>query len=200
MIVEVDGQKYVVQCSGVGKLSLELIPDFLTAWFAAVGLNFIISINDKNFLQFVYTLPFKIIYMTYNLKICCGFYYIREGSKYDFPLVSDVKGDINQVMSRAVPFASSTPVLYILANIGNSCYRMGLDGGNIQGGSVGMIINNSYYAGSPLVAQQADIVCRCVSSDLTFIRLALVDSNFRKIKLLNPLFATMSINEVGDAD
>jgi hypothetical protein len=138
--------------------------------------------------------------MTYNLRLCCGFYYLKKDTKYDFPVESEVRDDNNEIVSKAVPLTASTPILYLLANIGNGCYRMGIEQGNIQGGTVGMIIHNSFYAGSPMVSLQADIVCRCVSSDLTFIRLTLVDANFQPLKLLNPLFVTMNITEMAGND
>jgi hypothetical protein len=200
MIIMVEDETYVINAHDSCKISLEMMPTILDMWFKYVGLeDIIISLNECNQLQFICNKPFKITDMSYNFKLALGFYYIDEHTSYNFPIISDlIEENKYDITSLAVPLTSSTPVLYLLSNLGGKCYRMNLNDGLIQGGTVGMIINNAYTLGSPMIAQQADITTKCYSSDLTFVRLTLVDSNFRKIILLNPLYCTISINEIAD--
>jgi hypothetical protein len=124
-----------------------------------------------------------------------GFYYLN--SKNNFPIMAEKVDENSYVLkSKACPFPSLTPVLYLLSNTGENCYRMNMDEETLQTGTICMIINNAFVPGMPAVFQQADITTRVYSSDLTFMRITLCDSNLHLVKLLNPFFVTISINEI----
>jgi hypothetical protein len=136
--------------------------------------------------------------MSYNFKMATGFYYLND--KNNFPIGATMMGENRwQIEPKAAPFTTSSPVLYLLSNVGSNCYRMNTTDDTMQTGTVSMIINNSFTAGMPAIAQQADITTRCYSSDLTMIRMSLCDCNLRALKLLNPLYVTISVNDVSEA-
>jgi hypothetical protein len=139
---------------------------------------------------------FTIIDMSYNFKLATGFYYSNP-----FPITSTINVDEKSydLSPQAVAFTASTPVLFLLSNTGGQCYRMSITEPNVQNGVIGMIIHNSFLPGMPCIFQQGDIVSQCLSSDLSFIRLTLVDSNFVAVKLLNPLFCTVSVQDIADS-
>jgi hypothetical protein len=133
--------------------------------------------------------------MSYNFKLATGFY-----SSKSLPATATIttQEQYFEIVPKSVGFAASTPVLFLLSNTGGQCYRMSITEQNVQNGVIGMIIHNSFIPGMPCIFQQGDIVSQCLSSDLSFIRLTLVDSNFVAIKLLNPLFCTLSVQDVAD--
>jgi hypothetical protein len=152
-------------------------------------------ITSINTIDFVYNQEFSILNMSYNFKIITGFYYLND--KNNFPIKAIQLDENEWILSiKACPFYSSTPVLYLLSNTGGNCYRMNLDQETLQTGTIAMIIHNSFQSGLPAIFQQADITTRVYSSDLTYMRITLCDCNLRPIKLLNPLFVTLSINEI----
>jgi hypothetical protein len=178
---------------------LEGIEEELGRWFESAGLpNMAITRTGRHTLLFAYSQDFTILNMSYNFKMATGFYYLND--KNNFPIRAVEKEENNwQIEVRACPFSVSTPVLYLLSNTGGNCYRMNLTDDTMQTGTISMIINNSFTSGMPAIYQQADITTKCYSSDLTLMRITLCDSNLRTLKLLNPLFVTLSINDVAEA-
>jgi hypothetical protein len=199
---EEDGTEYKIKGSSCVRLSLDTMADRLTEWLHASSLEgFKATLGENNILKFICEDPleeFTILDMSYNFRIATGFYYPKA-----LPAKAELyEGDeagYYWVSPKAVPFMSSTPVLYLMSNMGGQCFRMNVDEINMKNGVVGMIIHNSFSPGMPCIFQQGDIVSQCLSSDLTYIRLILVDSNFVPVRLLNPMFCTLSVSEVGDS-
>jgi hypothetical protein len=193
----IGGMQYTIYGTSASRLTLENLPVYLTALFNKAGLSsFKVEIGLNNILVFSSTGAFTIVDMSYNFKLATGFYYSKA-----FPISATINQDEKsyELSPRAVAFTASTPVLYLLSNTGGQCYRMNLSEQNVQNGVIGMIIHNSFLPGMPCIFQQGDIVSQCLSSDLSFIRLTLVDSNFVAIKLLNPLFCTLSVQDIADS-
>jgi hypothetical protein len=197
----VAGQFYHLKAIPTCQLSLEGVCGYLNTIFEDIGLpNLNAELLGTNTIQFIYNQEFTIVNMSYNFKMATGFYYMndREG-KNKFPITAvNTKENEYRIDVKASPFTASTPVLYLLSNTGGNCYRMNLDETTLQTGTISMIINNSFNPGLPAIAQQADITTRVYSSDLTFMRINLCDCNLHTIKLLNPLFVTLSINEIAE--
>ena len=127
-------------------------------------------------------------------------YQLKAGNAvYDRKIDITVKSQYNivtryNIISDSVGYMLSTPILYLLTNIGNSVFFNEIhDQNKIQCGTVCMCMNNSYTSSMPIVAMQGDIVTKCAinaTSDIFFI---LVDANMRPVKLLNPFYITVSI-------
>ena len=105
------------------------------------------------------------------------------------------------IISDSVGYMLSTPILYLLTNIGNSIFFNEIhDQNKMQCGTVCMCMNNSYASSMPIVAMQGDITTKCAinaTSDIFFI---LVDANMRPVKLLNPFYITVSIRPDEDQE
>ena len=124
----------------------------------------------------------------------------KEGDKiFDREINVIVKSEYHtvqkyQIVSDSVGYMLSTPILYLLTNIGNSVFFNEIhDQNKIQCGTVCMCMNNSYASSMPIVAMQGEITTKCAinaTSDIFFI---LVDANMRPVKLLNPFYITVSI-------
>ena len=107
----------------------------------------------------------------------------------------------HRIISESVGYMLSTPILYLLTNIGNSIFFNEIhDQNKMKCGTVCMCMNNSYASSMPIVAMQGDIITKCAinaTSDIFFI---LVDANMRPVKLLNPFYITVSIRPDEDQE
>jgi hypothetical protein len=193
-----DDQFFHIRCIGMARLDAEGVAEYLINLMKMAGLeNLVVELSQLNTLRFVFSQPFTIINMSYNLKMVTGLYYMND--KNNFPIIAEMEEEDKYVINvKAAPFCNSTPVLYLLGNTGGNCFRTNLDGPNLQTGTISMIINNSFNSGMPAIYQQADITTRVYNSDLTFMRLILCDANLKPIKLLNPMFVTLQITDVQD--
>ena len=98
------------------------------------------------------------------------------------------------IQSDTVGYYLSTPILYLLTNVGNHVFFNEMHNSKrLQCGTVCMCLNNSYSASFPIIASQGEIITRCSighASDIWFI---LVDANMKEVKLLNPMYITVSV-------
>jgi hypothetical protein len=206
ILLESQGRLYKIFAHNTCRLTLDSLRDYVFSWVQEGGAEgFEIEINSTNQLEISHSYPFKIHAMTYNFKNALGFYYVggEYGAADGFPLESkapDIPGGSYVITSKAVPFTASSPILYLLSNLGGSCYRMNATQNSVQGGSLGMIIPNSFTSGMPMIAMQADITSHCFASDLSQIRITLVDFNMKPLKLLNPMFCVVSVQEIPEGD
>ena len=60
------------------------------------------------------------------------------------------------------------------------------------------VLNNSYSSSFPIVAQQQEIITRTTLNFTSNINFWLVDANMREVKLLNPLYITVRIEQEED--
>ena len=99
-----------------------------------------------------------------------------------------------RIVSDTVGYMLSTPILYLLTNIGNSVFFNEIHNQNkIQCGTVCMCMNNSYASSMPIVAVQQEIVTKCAINATSNIFFTLVDANMHEVKLLNPMYITVSV-------
>ena len=99
-----------------------------------------------------------------------------------------------KIVSDTVGYLLSTPILYLLTNIGNSVFFNEIHNQNkIQCGTVCMCLNNSYASSMPIVATQGEIITKCAINATSNIFFTLVDANMREVKLLNPMYITVSV-------
>ena len=102
-----------------------------------------------------------------------------------------------RIISDSVGYMLSTPILYLLTNVGNSIfYNEMRNQKKLQCGTVCMCLNNSYSASYPIIAQQAEITTKCAINATSDIYFILVDANMREVKLLNPMYITVQITAV----
>ena len=104
------------------------------------------------------------------------------------------------IIGDSVGYMLSTPILYLLTNIGSHVFYNNIKNDkDIQCGMVCMCLNNSFSSSFPIVAQQGEIITKCALNNASDVFFILVDANMREVKLLNPMYITVSIRPDEDA-
>ena len=135
--------------------------------------------------------PFRIDRMTYNCTLLTGFY------NTTFPIYSDFKDDYYFITSESVGFAYSTPILYLLSNVGYQSYRT-VNVSDIAGSRVVMRLQNTYQADVPIISNNADFIFTVSSNDLAMLEFTLTDANLHELRMLSPMYITINVQAVPD--
>lgn len=129
---------------------------------------------------------FTINSASYNIIQLCGLY------NQSLPLYGEYMTDEKYyVIAQSIGNYLSTPVLYLVSNVGKSSFRNLYDSINIS--KIVLRINNSFSANYPIIVSNADFEVDLESSDLSNIQLTLVDANMHEIHLLNPIYITIAV-------
>ena len=103
-----------------------------------------------------------------------------------FPIVSEECF----IHMKSVGFYQSTPILYLISNVGAQCYqnrdRTYFDQ------KIVMRIYNSFSPNLPIVCNNAEFSTLVQSNSLSNVWFKLVDANFIEIRLLSPMYFTAS--------
>lgn len=103
----------------------------------------------------------------------------------------------HEIVVDSVGYTLSTPVLYLLTNLGVPAFRNEIDDElKMQCGTVSMILNNSFSSSFPIIAEQAAIVSTAPIGLATDFWIYLVDANMQEVKLLNPMYITIQMSAV----
>ena len=103
---------------------------------------------------------------------------------------------VYKINSPAVGYMLSTPILYLLTSVGAPVFFNEMNNEDkMQCGIISMVLNNSYSSSFPIVAQQQEIITRTPLNFTSNINFWLVDANMREVKLLNPLYITVRIEQ-----
>lgn len=145
---------------------------------------------------------FELSDASYNVKLLMGLHDIK------LPLVSAYNELIQtehkqEIVIDSVGYTLSTPVLYLLSNIGARTFKNNLDTNSISSNltlKTAMRINNAFSANFPIVAGNSDFETVIKSNDLSFVEFYLVDANLHEINLLCPLYLTIHVQPVPDND
>ena len=136
---------------------------------------------------------FTINNASYNIIQISGLY------SQVLPLPSTFNGsDTFEIFAESVGNTLSTPVLYLLSNVGKSSYRNLNETINIS--KIVLRINNSFSANFPIIVSNADFDIELNSNDLSHLQLTLVDANLHEVHLLNPMYITISVQGLPDED
>jgi hypothetical protein len=134
-----------------------------------------IKLTYSDRLQFIKAGRFVINDASYRMKQITGLY------NTTFPIVVD-----NVFRVPSTGFYLSTPILYLLCNLGSPCFIA--KGANCKNQPIVMRINNAFTATQPIVANNAEFSSIIQSNSLSNIRFKLVDANFQDIRLLSPIY------------
>ena len=150
------------------------------------------GIDDAGRFSLLSNKRFRIDRMTYNFKLLTGFYNIQS-----FPIYADYDGDTNLyfIKAESVGFTLSTPVLYLVSNVGMQSYR-NVNQNNLTGAKIVMRLNNSFSSSSPIIVNNADFTTTILSNDLSSLEFTLVDAYMHEIKLLSPMYLSINIRAV----
>ena len=147
--------------------------------------NVTASVDETGRILFESDTFFTINNASYNIIQLCGFY------NEVLPLNSEYTGGTFSILAQSVGNYLSTPVLYLVSNVGKSSFRNLHE--NISISRIILRINNSFSANYPIIVTNADFEVDIPSCDLGNVQLTLVDSNMREVHLLNPIYITISV-------
>ena len=124
------------------------------------------------------------------------------------PLISSYNDQIQtehkqELVIDSVGYTLSTPVLFLLSNIGSKTFKNNLDESRVSSNlalKTAMRITNAFSANLPIVAGNSDFETVIKSNDLSYVEFYLVDANLHEIKLLCPLYITIHVEPVPDND
>ena len=147
--------------------------------------NVTASVDETGRILFESDTFFTINNASYNIIQLCGFY------NEILPLNSSYEVSNYSLLAHSVGNYLSTPVLYLVSNVGKSSFRNLHE--NISISRIILRINNSFSANYPIIVTNADFEVDIPSCDLGNVQLTLVDSNMREVHLLNPIYITISV-------
>ena len=145
---------------------------------------------------------FELGEMTYNCKLLFGLHDIDTPiiSKHN-PLIQTEQKQ--EIVIESVGFTLSTPVLYLLSNLGAKTFKNKLDDSSkscLSTLKTAMRINNSFSANYPIVSGNSDFETIIKSNDLSNVNFFLVDANLNELTLLSPLYLTIHVKAIPDED
>ena len=135
---------------------------------------------------------FMITNASYNVIQLLGIY------NQTLPISGEHKNGSWSLACSSVGNYLSTPILYLVSNIGKSSFRNLNDAMNVS--KIILRINNAFSADYPIVVSNADFEVVINSNDLSCAQFTLVDANMHEIKLLSPMYITIAIHGVIDED
>ena len=137
---------------------------------------------------------FTINSASYNIIQISGLY----SQHLPLPATYNATTSTYEIFAESVGNTLSTPVLYLLSNVGKSSYRNLNETINIS--KIVLRINNSFSANFPIIVSNADFDVELNSNDLSHLQLTLVDANLHEVHLLNPMYITISVQGMPDED
>ena len=182
-----------------------------------------VSLDNANRLTFISGTDFIINDMSYNMQMITGFYNAKLPIKAVLTEVLEEIPDPNEsgktikdivdryvIKSDSVGFALSTPVLYLISNIGVQSYRninnslnsdhFMIHDNHLSGAKIVMRLNNSFMSSSPIIMNNADFETTLLSNDLSSLEFTLVDAYMHEVKLLSPMYLSIHIRAIEDVD
>lgn len=131
---------------------------------------------------------------SYNLKLMLGL--------VNVPLPLTNNGMINLhkiVLCPDVGLYLSTPVLYLACNLGSNSYKNTTQQ-NFTSMRILMRLTNSFFAKQPINHANGDYTTTVRCSDLSDVRFTLMDANYHEVHLLSPMYLTVQIEPIPDAE
>ena len=130
---------------------------------------------------------------SYNLKLMLGLVNVK------LPISNNSMLNLHHVLlCPDVGLYLSTPVLYLACNLGSKSYRTSDNGFTSM--RILMKLTNSFFAKQPIVNANGDFTTTVRCSDLSDIRFTLIDANYHEVKLLSPMYLTVQLEAIPDAE
>ena len=130
---------------------------------------------------------------SYNLKLMLGLINV------ELPLATNGMTNLHKmILCPDVGFYLSTPVLYLSCNLGSNSYK-NTTNKNFTSMRVLMRINNTFFAKQPIVHINGDYTTTVKCSDLSDAQFTLIDANYHEVRLLSPMYITVQIEAIPDA-
>ena len=141
---------------------------------------------------------FAIVGISYALQQTLGFYYKKNISITD-PIECVSEDSAYSITAKAIGYNNLSPVWYLLSNLGSPNIVSSLYSPyESYYPSIAMKIMNQFSADQILQYSNSDFMSISQASSLSNLRVKLVDVNLQPVKLLSPLFVTISFMEMAD--
>ena len=165
-----------------GIISVQTPATDITAYYDSCSRIYFASMND-----------ITINDCSYNLKLMLGLVNVT------LPISNNQMINVHKILlCPDVGLYLSTPVLYLACNLGSNSYK------NTQTSFTSMRIlmrlTNSFFAKQPINNPNGDYTTTVRSSDLSDVRFTLIDANYHEVHLLSPMYLTIQIETIPDAE
>jgi hypothetical protein len=120
---------------------------------------------------------------------------IQQNKQFSPLIPLSTKSGVHYCRSDSVGYFTLTPVLYLMSNLGSTCYSNGVDDGHaiLDNRRIAMRINNYFINGLPIIANNIEFTSIVPSGSLTNVWFRLVDSNYQPVKLLTPMEISIAV-------
>ena len=201
--ITINGKRYSLK-TDYCNLNVETLAALLNNLFKQNELTLSVRIDESQRFVISDSKSFVVNSMTYNYTLITGFY------NTSFPVYADYKAqgagakgldeaDIYFIKANSVGFNLSTPVLYLLSNVGSISYR-NVNESELSGSKIVMRINNSFSANYPIIVNNSEFETTLLSNDLSCLELTLVDAYMKEIKLLSPMYLSINVKAIADEE
>ena len=188
--IQINGVQYSLN-RDFTSLNGESLAALMTTLFNEQNTNINMTIDSAGRCVFTSAQKFVIERMTYNFTLLTGFY------NTTFPIYSDYNDNEYNIISNSVGFNLSTPILYLLSNVGNQSYH-NINETDMSGQRIVMRLNNSFSSSFPIVVNNGDFETMLPSNDLSMLEFSLVDAFLHEIKLLSPMYLCIHVRAIED--
>lgn len=181
--IEINGVKYISNTERKGTSAIawaELLSDII------FDSEISVSITPTDLIKFSSKESFTINSMSYNIRNLCGF--LNEDS-----IGSEINGNLFEIIAPSHGNYNSTPIFYLLSNIGKNSY-IARENGELELRSILLKINNSSNATIPVVYSGGEHKQRFNLTDISStIWFELTDANLKILDLLYPMTLSLKI-------
>ena len=185
--IEIDGIKYFFkdEYSDISQVGFsEILNDVLSSTSCVSSIDNCGRLNIKSALEF------EINDMSYNVKLLTGFY------NDELPMKS------KNITASSVGYILLTPILYLISNLGSK------DNNIIKGSSdtsysnhkIFMKVYNSFTSNYPIINSNGEFRSTLPVNSLSDVQFKLVDSNFKDVRLLTPMYLSIQIDSIEGTD
>ena len=189
--ITINGKRYSLK-TDYSNLNSETLASLLNNLFYENELAVYVRIDEARRFVFTSSTSFVINTMTYNYQLITGLF------NSSFPIYADHNESLQYfIKANSVGFNLSTPVLYLLSNVGTIAYR-NVNESELSGSKIVMRINNSFSASYPIIVNNSEFETTILSNDLSALELTLVDAYLHEIKLLSPMYLSITVKAIPD--
>ena len=160
------------------------------------------GVDNCNRLYFEANQMFWFNSVSYNVKLLLGLYSVKDDEIRSEKIRAEQVGENSyRLQMKSVGYYLSTPILNLVSNIGDSCFRNNSDDiVNIQSCNTVLRLNNSFSPNIPIVASGDGTTSIIPSGYVSGAVFILVDSNMRQVDLLNPMYITLTLEPIDRDD
>ena len=162
------------------------------------SIDITLAADDLGRYKFSSSSTFSIVGMSYALQQTLGFYYKKDIST-ESPIECVEEDSTYSITAKAIGYNNLSPVWYLLSNLGSPNIVSSLYSPyESYYPSIAMKIMNQFSADQILQYTNSDFMSISQASALSNLRVKLVDVNLHPVKLLSPLFVTISFTEMAE--